>query len=670
MTTHGHLERAESFAENLHGRFVERRRLWSFLSLLIDRLLDPPDERWEPEIQRSAELLIRAIGADRCVLFRFGVDGGLVLLADTAAAEGTGSRAFDPASALSWSLPQVFEGETVFLPSLHEDLPLEAEPERGEALARDVKSRLVMPLKAGGEVLGGLWLDDCRGSREWIPELVSQLRMIAGVYGGALRLRDTRARSRREGQLGNLLLAALPDPVLVLDRNGEVLAANHAWTGFPRREVCDDTGRHEAIDYRSPGEPESARDPRAAGPVLDGIRSVVSGHAERFETQYHRPRLGQECHYRLRAIHLPGGGAVVVHTDITELHQVREEHEKKAGEIERLRERLEEGEGFRTVESRSAPGFDEIVGTSAPLMKVLHLVQQVAPTDSAVLILGETGTGKDLIARAIHDAGRRMRRPFLTVNCAALPATLIESELFGYERGAFTGALARTVGRFEAAHGGSILLDEIGELPLEVQAKLLRVLQAGEIERLGSNRTIRVDVRVLAATNRNLQAEVMEGRFRADLFYRLSVFPITVPPLRERSEDIPLLVWHFISREQGRLGKRIERVPEPLMRMLRSHPWPGNVRELRNVIERTMILTSGSSLAVDPLFLRSDAAEARSARGSRLDDVQRAHILEVLEECGWKVAGRGNAAERLGLKRATLQFRMKKLGIRRPAPDT
>jgi transcriptional regulator with GAF, ATPase, and Fis domain len=315
---------------------------------------------------------------------------------------------------------------------------------------------------------------------------------------------------------------------------------------------------------------------------------------------------------------------------------------------------------------RHARGFEEIVGQSPALGRSLAQVEQVAPTDVPVLLLGETGTGKDMIARAVHERSRRRERPLVTVNCAALPSTLVESEVFGYEKGAFTGALRRTIGRFEVAHGGTLLLDEIGELPLEVQGKLLRVLQTGEFERLGSSKTVKVDVRLITATNRDLEAEVREGRFRADLFYRLSVFPVTLPPLRERAEDIPLLVWHLIERRQAGLGREVKRIPDRLMRAFTAYSWPGNVRELENVVERALIMTTGDTLATDPAFL--EAAPVVSAAGptATLAESGRAHILAVLEECGWKVSGKGNAAERLGLSRSTLQFRMKKLGITRP----
>ena len=346
----------------------------------------------------------------------------------------------------------------------------------------------------------------------------------------------------------------------------------------------------------------------------------------------------------------------------SELQEARAALERSERENRELRRRLAGDGDLRAERPPTATGADEIVGTSPAFARVLEQVEQVAPTDVPVLLLGETGTGKDLVARAVHDRSPRRGRALVTINCAALPAALVESELFGYEKGAFTGALQRTPGRFEAAHGGSVFLDEIGELPLEAQAKLLRVLQTGEFERLGSPRTIEVDVRVLAATNRDLDREVREGRFRADLFYRLSVFPIPLPPLRARPEDIPLLVWHYIARRQVKLGKAVRSVPEAAMRALCAYSWPGNVRELENVVERALIVTGGETLALDPACLQAAPAAAASVR---LEDVERGHILAVLDACGGKVSGKGNAADRLGLSRSTLQFRMKKLGIGR-----
>jgi len=291
----------------------------------------------------------------------------------------------------------------------------------------------------------------------------------------------------------------------------------------------------------------------------------------------------------------------------------------------------------------------------------------VAPTDTSVLLLGETGTGKELIARALHAKGRRAERPLIKVNCAALPSSLIESELFGHEKGAFTGATGKRTGRFALADGATIFLDEVGDLPLELQAKLLRVLQDGEFEPLGSSKTIQVDARVIAATNRDLKMAVEAGTFRADLFYRLNVFPIALPPLRARRKDIPLLVWYFVDKLKSRLGKNIEEVPAEVMDLLCRYDWPGNVRELENVIERAMILSPTPRLE-----LRQEHGLLAKSEGSvdsdALADVERTHIVRVLDACDWKIKGKGNAAERLGLHPNTLRFRMGKLGIERPKP--
>ena len=348
----------------------------------------------------------------------------------------------------------------------------------------------------------------------------------------------------------------------------------------------------------------------------------------------------------------------------TEHGDLQEQLRRSLEEARQLRDRLQRERFQLREQARSARAFDEVVGASAALRSVFEQVNQVAATDSPVLLLGETGTGKELIAWEIHERSRRHGSRLVTVNCAALPAGLVESELFGYEKGAFTGALKTTPGRFELADGGTILLDEIGELPPETQPKLLRVLQSGEFQRLGATRMARVDARIIASTNRDLAREVSEGRFRPDLFYRLSVFPITLPPLRERTEDIPLLVWHFITRKQVQLGKNIKHVPDGFMRALSSYAWPGNVRELENVVERALIMTQGQTLATDWLAL-SGAIPSHVAP-STLEEVERQHIRAVLTACGWKVAGKGNAAEKLGLSRSTLQFRMKKLGIERP----
>ena len=315
------------------------------------------------------------------------------------------------------------------------------------------------------------------------------------------------------------------------------------------------------------------------------------------------------------------------------------------------------------IASPTARLESELIGSSLGLRRVLNSVQLVARTDSAVLIQGETGTGKELIARAIHEQSLRRPGPFVKVNCAAMPAGLLESELFGHERGAFTGALTQTTGRFHLADQGTLFLDEIGDLPLELQPKLLRVLQEQEFERLGSTRTIRVDVRVVAATNQDLTQMVRDHRFRADLFYRLNVFPIMLPPLRDRSEDIPLLVRHFVNKFARRMNKEFTYIPNEVMEILRLHDWPGNIRELQNYIERAMIMCPGPDLRLPPDELKRLVKHDTLSATRTLADAERDHILHVLRQVGWVVGGRDGAAARLGLARTTLLYRMRKLGI-------
>jgi len=329
--------------------------------------------------------------------------------------------------------------------------------------------------------------------------------------------------------------------------------------------------------------------------------------------------------------------------------------------------RIEPGE-FVAFECDQCPnGFEGIVGSSLALRAVLDQVRLVAATDATVLIGGETGTGKELIARAIHTHSDRRKRPFVKVNCASIPAELLESELFGHEKGSFTGAIAQRIGRFEAAHGGTLFLDEIGELPLHLQSKLLRAVQEQEFERVGGSRTIQVDVRIVAATNRDLKAMVEENRFRADLYYRLAVFPVNVPPLRERREDIPLLVRYFVRKHARRMDRNIQSIPTYALDALTNYDWPGNIRELQNVIERAVVLSDGPELHVAlPELDCEPASRVLPVRASNVTDIsERARILQVLKETKGMVGGANGAAARLGLKRTTLQSRMRKYGIAR-----
>ncbi len=361
----------------------------------------------------------------------------------------------------------------------------------------------------------------------------------------------------------------------------------------------------------------------------------------------------------------------LVETRTAEMRVAREEAEKGKQtaeaalfEIKKLKDLLEAERAYLQEEIKLEYNHENIIGQSDGINYVFYKVEQIAKSDTIVLVLGETGTGKELIARAIHDLSLRKERALMKVNCATLPSNLIESELFGHEKGAFSGAHSRHLGRFEVADGATLFLDEIGELPLELQAKLLRVIQDGEFERLGSSRTIKVDVRIIAATNRNLEEEVRKGRFREDLWYRLNVFPITMPPLRDRLDDIPLLVEYYMEKISKRMGKSIEIIPARVMNALQDYHWPGNVRELENVLERAVINSSGPKLRlVDELKVRK---KDLSNDQESLAAVEREHIVRILEQTDWQVSGKDGAAGVLGLNRSTLRARMRKLDIRKP----
>lgn len=335
-------------------------------------------------------------------------------------------------------------------------------------------------------------------------------------------------------------------------------------------------------------------------------------------------------------------------------------------EITRLKNRLQAENNYLQLEDAKRHNFGELVGSSSALATVCTRIKQVAPLDTTVLLLGETGSGKGVVARAVHGNSTRKSKPLVTVNCSSLPATLVESELFGREKGAFTGSYARQIGRFELADGGTIFLDEIGDMPMELQPKLLRVLQDGEFERLGSSRTIKVDVRIIAATNRNLEEQIHKGKFRKDLYYRLNVFPITLPPLRQRTEDIPQLVRHFVAKYNAKIGKQIEIVPNDTIDIFQKYRWPGNVRELESVIERAVIVSQGATLKVlDHFDMPSMVDEQKNLDLKSIIDLERDHILQALQTTNWRVEGEKGAAVILGLNPSTLRGRMRKYGITR-----
>ena len=516
--------------------------------------------------------------------------------------------------------------------------------------------------------------------------------------------------SRESDAFVRAIISSLAANIAVIDPQGRIIYVNEAWEEFAR-----DNGDEElkctgcGTNYLSVCSSAASADQNTRR-IAEGIEGVLDGTLPNFTMEYpcHSPT--EERWFMMVVTPLENGlpGAVVAHNNITErklaekaLKNARDELERRVeerteelaranvvlqkeidvrkraekklqkalDEIARLKDRLQEENIYLRQEIKHEHNFEEIIGKSDAIKSVLVKVEQVAPADATVLILGETGTGKELVSRAVHHASLRKDRPLLKLNCATLPSNLIESELFGHEKGAFTSAHAKQIGRFELADGGTIFLDEIGEMPLELQAKLLRVLQDGEFERLGSSRTIKVDVRVIAATNRDLKQEVRKGRFREDLWYRLNVFPVVVPPLRKRTEDIPLLVNFFADKFIRKMGKKIREISPEEVQALQLYPWPGNVRELENVIERSVIVSQGPMLSIDvPKSTESEGAmESAVHEPGSLENVERRHVLGTLESCRWKIEGEGGAAKALGIHPSTLRSRMKKLGIRRPS---
>jgi PAS domain S-box-containing protein len=493
----------------------------------------------------------------------------------------------------------------------------------------------------------------------WLRQVVTATRgdswpdRVQGVLIDVTQQREVERRLQEEKQLADGVIENLPGWFFMLDRQRRLVRWNKSRERVQGFSVEEFAAMH-AGDVHPPEDRQ-----RAIDAVERAFREGTASSEHHLLTKDGReiPVLAQ------------GGRVTIgdedyvlgVTLDISPLKHTEAELRRALAELQELRSQLELENAYLRQEIGHRP--EEIVGDSAAIRRVLSQVEQVAATSSTVLLLGETGVGKELVARAIHRRSARQGRPMVKVNCAALPSTLVESELFGREKGAYTGALTRQVGRFEAADGSTIFLDEVGELAVELQAKLLRVLQDGEFERLGSTKTIKVDVRVIAATNRDLAKEVRAGRFREDLFYRLNVFPIHVPPLRERQEDILPLVWAFVREFEATMGKRIETLPRKRAEALVAYQWPGNVRELRNVVERAMIVSWGSTLLVEVPAVEGSPLH----QTTRLEDVERRHILSVLGTTGWRIRGPRGAASRLGLKPTTLEARMAKLGIKRGA---
>jgi transcriptional regulator with GAF, ATPase, and Fis domain len=601
-----------------------------------------------------------------------------------------------------WLIEQITRNEPVRINDM-DQFPAEATNERQYCENLGIQAFTMVPAALDGEAVAALALDNFKTPQIWTDGIVQRLKIVTGMIASAqdraLRQREItqlqlfeKAISRISTKFVNLppeevdgeieiglgiVAGALGAEVITLIQpQGETsYAVTHEWSSsvfdgyvFKGTPALDNKSwfsnqvlrRNNVVISKFSDWPEAAANERNHCEQL-GLQSVIAvpfkikdewaGHFcinALSETTW-----SNRCVPQLRLLGEVFSAALSRRNAELSL-------QKSLATINSLKEQLRHENLYLREEAKLAHSYGEIIGDSASLRAALTKVEQVAVTDSTVLILGETGTGKELLARAIHKFSSRKDKVMVKVNCAALPSSLVEAELFGREKGAYTGALTRELGRFEIADGSTIFLDEIGELSLELQAKLLRVLQDGEFERLGSSKTRKADVRVLAATNRDLDKAVKNKEFRKDLFYRLNVFPIVVPPLRDRVEDIPKLVWTFVQEFSVAMGKTIESIPVTAMDSLKEYGWPGNVREVRNIIERAMIVNNGPTLEID---LPETAATTRNSK--RLADVEREHIQAVVKATGWRIRGVGGAAEILGLKATTLEARMKKLGLQR-----
>jgi formate hydrogenlyase transcriptional activator len=576
-----------------------------------------------------------------------------------------------PMGTFHWAEQVLLAGGMLLLNSL-DDVPSEHSDTRAQIEATGFKSSLQLPLYGeDGRVNGCIALSALQGEVKWSDADIQRLRLVGNSIANALRRKRAEEELRMSERRYRTTFEQAPIGILNLSSDGCIMQANERFCnllGYRLEELlghscCELTHADdrdackmmfdELLNARVPCEALEKRYVRKNGRMIWVKESLSLLAIDMAKTEAGYLGMDQPC------------TVIATVEDVTDRKQAEAELRGALKEVDRLSDQLRAENVYLQEELASSQGFDEIVGESVPLRITLSKIEHVADTDASVLLLGETGTGKELLARAIHNRSSRKERPLVKVNLAALPASLIESELFGHVRGAFTGAIADKIGRFELADGGTLFLDEIGELNPELQTKLLRVLQEGEFERIGSGKTLRVDVRVVAATNRNLQQAMGENKFRPDLYYRLAVFPIEAPPLRLRREDIPLLVWHFISKKQVRLGKAITSVPASVMNTLVEYDWPGNVRELENVVERAMILSSGSTLVLEG-FSRPTWPSVPKPQSASPPAIERERIVGVLNECRWKIKGAGNAAERLGLKPSTLRYRMKVLQIERP----
>ncbi|MGZ8157708.1 MAG: sigma 54-interacting transcriptional regulator [Methylobacter sp.] len=650
-------------------KIEEHLRFQSLLAELSANFVRVPPDKVDQAIQESLGLIGENLDLDQISLGLVTPDGQDFY--SKFAYSKPGTKPWEAASLMSegpYITRILIEGQPLIMHDV-DDLPAEAAMDREGFLRYGVRAELIFPFIVGGNLTGGIGFASAY-PRQWSDDVVRGLGLMADVFANVIeRQYAVQALQAREEQM-RLAAEAADIGLWVWNIRRDTIWATDKTRKLYGVSIDETLNLQRFLDCLHPddkqGVSETLQRILADGSDLhDKYRIVHRDASERWICASGRCQLGADGQpERLMGASL---NITEIHRTKLALEQVNSELNTALEEIRSLKDQLQEENIYLRHEMSDRQDLGKIVYGSAAMRHIVMQIEQVASTPASVLIIGETGTGKELLANAIHAASPRKDRAMIRVNCAAIPSALVESELFGREKGAYTGALSKQIGRFELAHGSTLFLDEVGELQLDAQAKLLRVLQEKEIERLGSPKTIKVDVRVIAATNRNLSQEVAEGRFREDLYYRLNVFPIQVPPLRERREDIPKLVEIFTQEFSRTMDKSIDVVAKTSLQALCNYDWPGNIRELRNVIERAVILARGPVLKIN---LPNDTLATASATKSQLlslEDVEHEHILHILEISGWRIRGEGGAAAILGLKPSTLESRMTKLGIRRPS---
>jgi formate hydrogenlyase transcriptional activator len=652
--------------ERIGKALEERLRFERLLSDFSARFVKISPEQVDGEIARALKMILDFFQVDRCFLIRTLQERTAWQVTHAAYAEdqlppvpvgAVLSRAIHP-----WAYEMLIDKKQVLaITNTAVVGPPEAEVDRQTWIEWGTRSTLLIPIHTAELDDYVISINSVRNERGWPEEFIPRVRLLGEIFVNAMERRNAEQALRESEARLDLAAASAEARIWELDLDNEVI-----WTTDKGREFYG----------LAPGEELT----------VTGFRSRVHpDDRERLRESVEKARSGEDFNIEYRIEDAPGNFRWIasrgrlsvdgsgkkhrimgVSIDITERKAKEALLWEQFEEIERLKLQLEKENIVLREELKREMGFEKIIGSSETLKYVFFRVGQVAPTEATVLILGETGTGKGMVANAIHSLSVRKDRPMITVNCAALPANLIESELFGREKGAFTGAHTRQPGRFEVADGGTIFLDEIGELPVELQSKLLRVLQDGEFERLGSAKTVKVNVRVITSTSRDLKEEIRAGRFREDLFYRLNVFPVSIPPLRERADDIPELVRFFVDKYSRKIGRQIDSIPKAAMKALEEYHWPGNVRELEHVIERAVITTSGPVLQLADRLEPVRLAGTADPFQKELAAMEREHILRVLSDTGWRIEGQKGAAMILNLNPNTLRSRMKKLGIKRP----